>query len=69
MLAQLIDGRLTFTPEPTERRYRFSGTASLGNLVWREVLTSEGPCVPLVWRARRDLNPAGIPFSRVFRAA
>jgi site-specific DNA recombinase len=57
MLARLIDGRLTFTPEPKERRYRFSGTASLGNLVWGEVLTSEGPSVPLVWCARKDRNP------------
>ena len=57
VLAQLIDGRLTFTPEPEARRYRFSGTASLGSLVLGEVETSADGSVPSVWCARRDSNP------------
>jgi hypothetical protein len=56
MLAKLIDGRLTFMPDIEQRLYRFSGTATLGNLLDGQV--SENDAVgPWVWRARRDSNP------------
>ncbi len=37
MLAKLIDGRLTFMPDIEQRLYRFSGTATLGNLLSGQV--------------------------------
>jgi hypothetical protein len=49
VLGKLIDGRLTFAPEPATRRYRISGTASLGNVL--DAIVERG-WVPLGWRAR-----------------
>ncbi len=53
-LSKLIDGRLTFWPEPEMRRYRISGTATLGPFLEAVV---QDRSVPLGWCARRDLNP------------
>ena len=57
MLTKLIDGRLTFTPDAEQRLYTFSGTATLGNLLNGQVLEKNDEVLPLVWCARRDLNP------------
>jgi site-specific DNA recombinase len=58
ILTKLIDGRLTFTPDPEQGLYRFEGAATLGTLL-RGVTSSTkaDEAMPWVWRARRDLNP------------
>ena len=57
MLSKLIDGRLTFTPDIERRLYRFSGTATLGNLLTGQVAQADDEVGPWVWCARRDSNP------------
>ena len=54
MLAELIDGRLTFAPNFEARSYSFSGTATFDRQI--EGIIEEN-AKPLVWRARRDSNP------------
>jgi hypothetical protein len=53
VLAKLIDGRLTLTPDLETRRYRLTGNATLGPFLEAVIEDGTGP---LGWRARRDLN-------------
>jgi site-specific DNA recombinase len=56
MLAELIDGRLTFTPDFETRDYSFEGVGTLAKVL-RGIVATAGDVGPLVWRARRESNP------------
>jgi hypothetical protein len=51
MLAALINGRITFRPEPETGNYPFSGTGTFDALIEGIVPAEIGPSV---WRARRE---------------
>lgn len=57
VLSKLIAGRLTFEPDAERRRYRFYGTATLGELLEGVVGEAEKSALPLGWCARRESNP------------
>jgi hypothetical protein len=70
ILTKLIDGRLVFTAHPDEQVYRFTGTATLGNLLAGLVVVGgdggpaqgngSGPGVsPSVWRPQPNPSARG----------
>jgi hypothetical protein len=62
MLAELIDGRLTFSPDFDTRSYTFAGTATFDKLI-RGIVEENGK--PLVWRSRPAFVPPELRRARM----